>query len=157
MSCTLEHRVSDRYGQTLDDLCSRVDARLERDEWRYTVNGTHAASAVGSALSSDWSLLDALRRLPLAPFEAQLDLLEHMTVVKPAQTLRYREDLAVQLPGGGPRLACFTRHGYATLPWEYWLDEQRRLVLAVAYNMAYLLNPDAPELFNRARAERRTR
>ncbi len=40
---------------------------------------------------------------------------------------------------------------------EYWLNEQHRLVLIVAYNMAYLLNPDAPELYERARAERRAK
>ena len=111
---------------------------------------------IAGPLSSDWSLFDAVQRLPFAPIEAQFDLLEHMTVLKPAQILRYRKDLAVQL-AGGPKLACFTRHGYATVPQEYWLDEQHRLVLVVAYNMAYLLNQDAPALYERARAERRSK
>jgi hypothetical protein len=84
-------------------------------------------------------------------------VLDHLTVLKHAQTLRYREDLATQLDEGGPTLACFSRHGYAALPWEYWLDEEHRLVLAVAYNMAYLLNPNAPALYNRAREERKSR
>jgi hypothetical protein len=155
IGCTLEHRVSDRNGQTIDDLSSRYSARLEQGQWHYSVNGRSGARAISGALSSDWSLFDAVQRLPFAPFEAQFDVLDHWTVLKPVQTLRYREDLVEQLADGGPRLACFSRHGYATVPQEYWLDEQHRLVLLVAYNMAYLLNENAPELYERARAARR--
>jgi hypothetical protein len=157
VACTLERRVADRNGRTQHDLGSRYSARLEHGEWRYTVNETGDALAVAGALSSDWSLFEAIRRLPFAPFEAQLDVLDHLTVLKPAQTLRYRADLAAQLADSGPTLACFSRHGYAALPWEYWLDKGHRLVLAVAYNMAYLLNPNAQALYERARMTRRTK
>jgi hypothetical protein len=76
-----------------------------------------------------------------------------MTIHKPGQVLSYREDLAED--AGEVSLACLGRHGYATVPQEYWVDENHRLVMVVAYNMVYLLNDEAPLLYERALAERR--
>jgi hypothetical protein len=151
--CTQVSRFEDSGGRAINGQKSRYEGWLEEGRWCYQVNGRRGCRRVAETLSSDWSLFDAVQRLPSASVEARFDLLEHAAVLKPGQRLRYREDLAEEV--GDVRLACLSRYGYATVPQEYWVDPSHRLVMVVAYNMVYLLNDDAPLLYERALAERK--
>jgi hypothetical protein len=155
IDCRLENRFEDSEGNAIDDLSGTYLATLEGDQWRYRMNGRNGVKDVAGALSSDWSLLDAVQRLPFAPIETRFDMLEHMTVLKPGQVLRYRGDLAERIAFEDLALECYTRYGYATVPQEYWVNVHHRLVMVVAYNMVYLLNDNAPALYERELANRR--
>ena len=60
------------------------------------------------------------------------------------QMLRSGGAVTVEFAGGPVRLHGFRQIGRGVLPYEYWVDEQGRLVLAVGGYQGYLLNPDEP-------------
>ena len=85
-----------------------------------------------AALTSDFSLMEAVQRLPFAgPKPALFDLLEGMAILRPAHRLFF----------DGERR--FHHTGRGLLPYQYWLDENHRLLLAVTQWRAYILDDRA--------------
>jgi hypothetical protein len=96
------------------------------------------------AFTSNWSLFDALQRLPGNDVEPMtFDLLEEMSLLKPNQRLVYRQTVETELGGQRTRLHGFEQMGEAILPYCYWLDDQRRLLIAVGGRRAYIFDPSA--------------
>jgi hypothetical protein len=96
------------------------------------------------AFTSSWSLFDALQRLPgddVAPMT--FDLLEEMDLLKPNQRLYYRQTVEAPMGGRPVRLHGFEQIGEGILPYTYWLDDQRRLLIAVGGMRAYLFDASA--------------
>jgi len=119
-------------------------------------NGTEAIPYLGGrgkvertvpapkALSSNWSLFDALQRLPGNNVEPlAFDMLEEMDLLKPNQRLAYRRSLELPLSDQKVKLHCFEHLGEGILPYEYWLDDQRRLLIAVSGMRAFIFDPTA--------------
>jgi hypothetical protein len=85
-----------------------------------------------ASLTSDFSLFEAVQRLPFnnaAPIA--FDLMEGMNLRRTGHRLYY----------GGERR--FHHIGQGMLPYQYWLDEHHRLLLAVMQWRAYILDPAA--------------
>ncbi len=94
--------------------------------------------------TSNWSLFDALQRLPGDEIQPMaFDMLEELDLLKPNQWLSFKSTFAAELGGKPVRLHGFSVIGQAILPYEYWLDDQRRVVMAIGGRRAYLFNPDA--------------
>lgn len=94
--------------------------------------------------TSNWTLFDALQRLPGNDVElAQFAMFEEMDLLKPNQRLAYRQSLEVETAGGKVRLHGFEQIGEGILPYCYWLDDQRRLLLAVGGLRAFVFDPTA--------------
>ena len=96
-------------------------------------------------LAVNWGVFDAVQRLE-SKLEVPLtfDMLEDFDLHKPGQTLRSGGALTVEFAGESVRLHSFLQTGWGILPWEYWLNEQGRLVLAVGGFKGYVLNPAEP-------------
>lgn len=87
--------------------------------------------AVPRPFTSNWSLLEAVQRLPfegLAPLD--FDLLEDLDLLKPGQRLLSVGAVTLDLAGGPLRLHGFRQTGHGILPMHYWLDDQHRLIAA---------------------------
>ena len=99
----------------------------------------------GTAVAANWGLFDAVQRLdPKLAQPLAFDMLEDFDLHKPGQMLRSGGAVTVEFAGGPVRLHGFRQIGRGALPYEYWVDEQGRLVLAAGGYQGYLLNPDEP-------------
>jgi hypothetical protein len=85
-------------------------------------------------VTSNWSLIDALQRLPASgelPTE-EFDVLEDLDVPTHRHRLARVDPVEIDVAGRPARLHGYVRFGHGALPVHYWLDEAQRLVLAVS-------------------------
>ncbi|HTM50567.1 MAG TPA: hypothetical protein VL285_17860 [Bryobacteraceae bacterium] len=83
------------------------------------------------ALTSNWSLIDAVQRLPFdAAQPLEFDMIEDLDLFKSGQSLRPLGELTLELGGRRTRLHGFRQIGRGILPMHYLLDDQRRLIAA---------------------------
>ncbi|MGD8240129.1 MAG: hypothetical protein PVH68_16360, partial [Armatimonadota bacterium] len=99
-------------------------------------------------LSADWCMFEAVQRLPFASGPALvLDMLEGMSVLREGHRLSYAGVERAALSGGELALHRFHALGHGLLPYEYWVDDRHRLVMAVMGARAYVLDDSAQEAF----------
>lgn len=83
-------------------------------------------------LTSDWSLMEAVQRLPFGDFpRLAFDMLEDLDLHKPEHTLRPVAPVTVEIGEHPMRLHAFRQIGRGILPVHYWLDEQHRLLAVI--------------------------
>ncbi len=82
------------------------------------------------AFTSNWSLFEAVQRLPFDSAPAGFDMFEDLDLLKPDQRLRPAGEVALELGGRPVRLRAFRQIGRGILPTHYWLDDQHRLIAA---------------------------
>ena len=128
--------ISDASGNF--DRLTRHDGQGSFTDGRLVVN-QRAQVNVPAQVTSNWSLFDAVRRMPFG--EKQVDefgMLEELQLLKGGQKLRYREGLVVELPTKTLKMHCFEQTGSGILPYHYWLDDESRLLLAVGGLRAFV-------------------
>jgi len=92
--------------------------------------------------TSNWSLFDAVQRLPVAPQEPlRFDMFEELDLFKPNQRLLFRQTQTVELGRQQLRLHRFEQFGDGILPYTYWLDNQHRLLIAAGGLRVFLFDP----------------
>jgi hypothetical protein len=147
----LRWRVSSRLvtpeGEVQPDLDTEEECQAAGDRIEVRMNGRTFTREGASQLTSDWCLFEAVQRLP---FKSQppviFNMLEGLSLLRRAHQLRYR-GVESSTPGDGMTLHRFYQLGDGILPYEYWLDEQHRLVMVVTHNRAYVLDDKAEEKF----------
>jgi hypothetical protein len=133
-------------GALRPELGTRERSRIDGDELTVTTDGKEFRRKVSHPITADWCLFEALQRTAfddgsIGPF----DLLEGMSVVRARHRLSYR---GLDPSGGdalGRRLHRFEQLGQGTLPYEYWLDEDHRLLIVVTGARAYILDHKAAQ------------
>lgn len=98
---------------------------------------------VSAALTSNWSLLEAVQRLPFDSKALEFDMLEELELLKPGQRLAPGASTEAELGGRKMKLHSFEQTGRGILPWTYWLDNAHRLIVAVSARRAFLLDSKA--------------
>jgi len=147
----LRWRVSSRLvtpeGEVQPDLDTEEECQSAGDRIEVRMNGRTFRREGASQLTSDWCLFEAVQRLP---FKSQppvtFNMLEGLSLLRRDHQLHYR-GVASSTTWDGMTLHRFYQLGNGTLPYEYWLDEQHRLVLVVTHNRAYILDDKAEEKF----------
>jgi len=74
----------------------------------------------------------------------EFDLLDGLTLPKPAQRLSYRGADAFVVKGAKRKLHRFSLLGAGDLPRDYWLDEEHRVILVTSLCRAYILDEATP-------------
>ena len=82
--------------------------------------------------TSNWSLIDAVQRLPFDSKVLKFDLLEDLELHRPEQRLAPGQTAEVELGGRTIKLHSFEQVGRGIPPTTYWLDDQHRLVFVIA-------------------------
>jgi hypothetical protein len=96
------------------------------------------------SVTSDFSLMEAVQRLPFAGAKAvPFDVLEGMAVLRPGHRLYF----------DGERR--FHHTGRGLLPYQYWLGEDHRLLLVVTQWRAYILDDNAESALDQPRERAR--
>ncbi len=95
-------------------------------------------------VTSNWSLFEALERLP-GPEAPPLGftLLDELDKIKPAQRLRFRQTTSIPFGGETVKVHCYQRLGEGHLPCYYYVDGNHRLLLMISELRAYILDADA--------------
>ncbi len=139
----LESRFTDQAGKPVAGTGSVVAGVFKNGKITISTNG-YKQTYSSDSLASDWTLIDAVQRLPFEEGKPhRFDMLEELTLFRPQHAIYYR---GAELFETGNR--CLTLHrfdqvGTGTLPYNYWLDENHRLILFVTLSQAYWL--DSPE------------
>jgi hypothetical protein len=115
-----------------------------------TTNGVTRRVNCAPRVTSDWCLMEAIRRMPREMGQPiEFDMLQGLTTLRPGHRLDYSGTETVARDGRPVTLHRFRQLGRGTLPYEYWLDERRRLVLVVTHTRAYVLDPTAETVVQR--------
>ena len=95
---------------------------------------------VSGPCTTNWSLFDAVQRLPL-PCEPALDfdLLEEAEILKTGHVLYFQGTQSIALGGARTTVHGFEQVGSGIYPQHYWLDEQRRLTVFTDGFRAFIL------------------
>ena len=132
-------------------LTYRAEVAEDGRSWRETVGGVResaAEHALDAPLTGDWVLFEAVQRLAFGPVEsAQFNILEGLTMLKRENRLHFRETPEDGLQQQPLPLHRFYRFGRAQLPFDYWVDDDHRVVMAISGSRAYFLEEDPEPLF----------
>lgn len=114
---------------------------------------TSQATEAMDRTTGDWCLFEAVQRLA---FDKQtsltFDLLEGLCLSKKGHRLFYRGVYPTDI-AGLDSLHCFVQLGSGILPYEYWLDDGHRLLMAISMNKAYILDNEAEKIIKRITEE----
>ena len=117
--------------------------RVKGNAIEVTTNGRTFKRQGSSRLAADWCLFEAVQRLPFdKESDLAFDVLEGLSIVRTGHRLSYRGGVTLA-PEREVRLHGFHRLGHGALPYEYWLDDRHRLVIAVTLSRAYILDEQA--------------
>ena len=105
-----------------------------------SVSGQAAQEKILERRSSNWSLFDAVQRLPFDSKTIEFTLLEELELPKPEQKLSAGQTAEVELGGRMVKLHSFEQIGRGILPITYWLDDQHRLTIATGGRRSYLFD-----------------
>ena len=94
--------------------------------------------ALPRPFTSNWSLLEAVQRLPFDSAPLSFDVLEDLDLYKPQQSLRPAGAVTLELGGRQLRLHGFRQVGRGILPTHYWLDDEHRLIAAAGGLRAFI-------------------
>ncbi len=133
-------------GQTLTELGTHETGRIDKESLIIKAQGKPFTRSIQLPLSSDWSLLEAVHHFSFDhDFALDFHLLEGLSVFKPHQTLVYKGKIEQSINDRILTLHRFDHTGPGNLPWEYWLDDQHRLLAVISMNKTYWLDDNAVE------------
>jgi len=138
-------RLRSKFDQTRDtwqgiekELRSKYE--IDATTLRVVTNGKTSVRKLNGPTTSDWSLFEAAQRFPFkAGFEVNFDLLEGLSVLRPAQRITYEGHVTHRWGSGKVQLHYYRQFGQGMLPYEYYLDKTHRLVMVVSGYRAYIL------------------
>lgn len=115
----------------------RESGRVERGRLEVPPGEGSRSTPVGEHVTSNWSLFDAVQRLPQ---EARLSftMLEDLRLVRRRQRLVPEAPVDVEFANGAVRLWGFRQTGEGILPVHWWRDESGRVLLALGNVRAYI-------------------
>jgi hypothetical protein len=136
-------------GVPLAGMRLEKSATLENGHWTRACGGVTRHADLPGPVALNWALFEAVQRLPRALARPlAFTLIDDLDQPKPEQELRAHEEALAPLPAAPDaplRLHSFRQLGRGIVPWIYWLDEQGRLLFAVAGIEAYILESNGRE------------
>lgn len=140
VSWWFETRLLDPTGRSITGTRMTKTGLLKEDEVLITCTDDVQKTKVSGSCTTNWSLFDAVQRLPREKTKPQrFTLIDHFDQVKPGYLLSYRKTMDVSLGGKKLRLAAYDQVGRGNVPWVYWVDGRGRLLFIVAGLEAYVL------------------
>jgi len=132
-------------GEAIKATAVKESVTVKAGKLRVKAGGRTMVRNVSVPFTSDWGLFDVAQRLSGEQTEPlEFAVLEELDMPKEGHVLRYREMSDLALNGRTLRLACYQMLGHGLLPYEYWVDDKRRLLMAISHTRAYIFDPDAP-------------
>jgi len=126
--------------------------------WTVRFGDRSRTRKVPSPVTSNWSLFEAVQRLPGKDTQPLgFAMLDEMDLLKLDQQLSFCGTKQVQVGGRKRTLRGYAQIGCGVLPWQYWVDEQGRLLLAFSGVRAYVWDPQAEQFVQKQRKAAQSR
>lgn len=126
------------------ELCTEEQASVDGNTLKIKTKNREFSRPVGAPLTAEWTLFEAVQRLSYkAALSIDFHLLENLSVIKPGQHLYYRGKESARINDKILGLHRFDHIGRGNLPWEYWLDDDHRLLAVISMDKTYWLNDQA--------------
>jgi hypothetical protein len=135
-------RIVNPDGRTVDGTAWSESGEVVNGTIRRRGAMVHSLAAP-ARWTSNWSLFDAVQRLPAGAGPLHFDLLDELDLLKPAHHLNARPQAEASLGGCAARLRGFEQVGSGILPHTWWLDEQGRVLFALSGERGFLWDPEA--------------
>jgi len=141
----LRSNFLDPNRQNIHDLGTDEIAVIDGNIINIRARGGHKfRREVRGLLTSDWCLFEAVQRLKFDKEPSlNFDMLEGLGLLKQGQCLSYSGAYPMKMGGKNVSLHRFDQLGDGILPYEYWLDNNLRLVAVTSMNKAYILDGQA--------------
>lgn len=141
-------RLSSRFigpdGHSQEELSIQEKTQIEENIMILQTGSRTLRRKVPSRLTCDFSIFEAVQRLKFdKETSLSFDMLEGLSLLKQGQQLSYRGDYPMNLNSNNVSLHRFDQLGDGILPYEYWLDNNHRLVAVTSMNKAYILDDQA--------------
>ncbi len=155
---TLSNRFIGSDEKPVADLAFEETAQIDNNLLKIKTGDKTMKRNITQPLSADFCLFEAVQRLDFdktAP--GSFSILEGMSLFKTGQHLsgRGRYDLAIG--GKTMRLHRFCQLGDGILPYEYYLDDNHRLLIVVTSARAYIMDEKADAIVRKyEESERRS-
>lgn len=130
-------RVANPDGSTLPFTAGKLTGRSADGQVTLT-RGADKSFPAPARWTASWCLFDVLQRHAGSTDELRFDLLDELELWKPGHRLLYRRTIEVSWAGRRLKLRGYEQFGHGLLPYEWWLDEQARVVAAIGGQRAYL-------------------
>ena len=96
--------------------------------------------AINSPYSNEWTLLEAVQRLPGESMKTiHYTLIDEYDTPQPDHSLAFRTQAQVAAANGPLRLVGYYDIGRAVIPTVYWVDQHGRLIFVCTGLVAYVL------------------
>jgi hypothetical protein len=140
-SWQMSSMILDAQGQPIEATKVEQSAIVGSEGVEVTTGDVTSLRKVPRPFTSNWSLFDAVQRLPgEAAKPLQFTLLEDLELVKRGQRLSFRETVEFDFGGGAQVLHGYDQVGEGILPYHYWVDEHSRLLVVISGIRAYILD-----------------
>jgi hypothetical protein len=146
-SWEIESEILSSDLQPIEVTRVREDAKVKGGKLSITAAGRSLNREIPAVFTSNWSLFDAVQRLPgkEAP-TLEFALLEDLDLLKQRQRLSYWQSTGIDIGvdgGDSLQLTGYQQIGAGILPYQYWVDDQHRLLFAISGIRAYIFAPNA--------------
>jgi hypothetical protein len=151
-------QFEDRNGNLNPSLKINETAHVHDHEIQMLCNNHLKKIAVARPITSDLCLMEAVQRLPVSlKNPLSFDMLELFSRNMRNQTLTYRGESTEEWKHGPVKTHVFQQWGHGVLPYEYYLDEHHRLLVAITGYRAYIRDENAEKTFRTKIQKRRAR
>ena len=143
----LVNTVCDPLMKPMPEAGVKQSGKVDQGTVTVEHGGRTATFEAPPPLTTNWSLFDAVQRMPrnTGP-PAEFAMLQECDLLKPSQQITYRGTGEHTLGGNTVRLHHWQHVGEGILPYDYYADQQGRLLVAVGGLRAYILDANAPQL-----------
>ncbi len=143
-------RIANRFvapdGTPLDELSLYETGAIEDGLLRVREDGREFTRPAGERVTADWCLFEAIQRLPLdRALSERFDMLEGLSLLKRGHHLSYRGPEEIDAGRRTMTLHHFQQTGHGTLPYDWWVDKDHRLVMVVTHSRAYILDDNVED------------
>ncbi len=150
---------TDKNGTFADNLSTKQTGVLSDGRLTITQNGVPMQREINNRIATDWGLFLATQRFgPNYPYKPpKFQLLENFQRLKGMQTITHRDKTSFDWNGDKLQLDCYQQIGHGVLPFEYYRDQYKRLVLVITGYRCYILDDNADADFVFAVEQARSR
>jgi arylsulfatase A-like enzyme len=136
-SCRFFTTVNDE-SMHLEELDSYTEGRLDEISNDESIN-----------FASSFTLFDAIQRMSLENLTSlDFTLLDELDKVKKNHSIRFKEETTIQYADKERAVKQYLETGEGLLPWEYFVDFEGRLLLAIIGMRTYVLDPECEDKYS---------
>lgn len=149
ISWILSNQTETAAGDVNPAFSIQTSAHIFDNGLQIVRNGRMKEIKITSPLTADWCLMEMVQRLPFKDtITTTFDVLESFSRKKTNHTLSFRKQSTETWKEQSIQTYIFQQIGMGVLPYEYYVDENHRLLAVINGNKALVCDNSGEEIFN---------